>query len=324
MPDILVTGARGFIGRHVLAAAKIADAKAAGTGSAGLPSLGNRQARVDLVTGESASHWRDLMQGIDAVVHLAGRAHVRDGAEADTESAFDRDNADLTVALARVAAEAGVRRFVFLSTIGVNGTFTDAAPFAPDDRPNPTSAYARSKWRAEQQLWEIVRDTGLEVAIVRPPLVYGAGAPGNIHRLAHAVQRGWPMPFGAVRNRRQFMNVGDLADLLVRCAILPEAAGRLFLAADPAAVSTPELIRCLADALGRPARLFPAPPSLLALGARIVGQPQLIDQLLHSLEIRIEETRQTLDWTPRRGLQEGLRAMAADMLAGRDRPKTSQ
>ncbi|RDD63604.1 NAD-dependent epimerase/dehydratase family protein [Ferruginivarius sediminum] len=321
---MLVTGAGGFVGRHVLAAAEAAGARAAGTGSAGLPSLGNRQARDDLVSGEAASHWRELMHGIDAVVHLAGRAHVRDGGQADTESAFERDNTELTFALARVAADAGVRRFVFLSTIGVNGTSTDVTPFAPDDRPNPASPYARSKWHAEQRLWEIASNAGLEVAIVRPPLVYGAGAPGNIRRLARVVERGWPMPFGAVRNRRHFMNVEDLADLLVRCALRPEAAGRLFLAADAVAISTPELIRCLGDALGRPARLFPVPPSLLALGTRLVGQPQLVDQLLRSLEIRIEETKQTLDWVPRRGLHEGLRAMAADMRGSQGNSDTSQ
>lgn len=242
-----------------------------------------------------------------AVVHLAGRAHATDPVAPET---YRQDNCELPVALAQAALRHGIKRFVFVSTIAVYGASSGAGAFKAEDRPNPQSDYARAKFEAEQRLSRLV-DQGLELVIVRPPLVYGAGAKANLARLADAIARGLPLPLGAVRNRRSLVNAADLADLLLLAASHPQAPGGIFLPADRTPVSTAELSRALGRALGKPARLLPLPVPLLRLAGRMTGQARTVGQLVDSLEVDPEPTIARLGWAPKRGLEEGLAAFAA-------------
>ncbi|WP_119166592.1 NAD-dependent epimerase/dehydratase family protein [Algihabitans albus] len=291
-PPLLVTGATGFIGQHVMANA------------------GARAVALSLRAGDPVSDRLDrALAGRPgaAVIHLAGRAHASDPVAPET---YRHDNRDLPLALAKAALARGVNRFVFVSTIAVHGASSGAGAFHAGDRPNPQSAYARAKLEAEEALTGLV-DQGLELVIVRPPLVYGAGAKANLARLADAVARGLPLPLGAVRNRRSLVNAKDLADLLLLAASHPQAPGGIFLPADRTPVSTAELIRALGEALGKPARLLPIPVALLRLAGRLTRQTRTIGQLVDSLEVAPSPAIERLAWVPRRGLAEGLAAFAA-------------
>lgn len=295
MQPIIVTGASGFVGRHLLAT----------LGDAALP--------LSLRFGDPIADRLAAMREagpVNGIIHLGARAHGADAAAASAQAVYRRDNRDLSVALAEAALAVGIPRLVFCSTIGVLGGRSPGRPFRSDDPPCPTTAYAHSKAAAEGALLALA-DRGLEPVIVRPPLVYGAGAPGNLARLARAVARGMPLPLGAVRNRRSLLNVKDLADLLVVAAGHPGAAGGVFLAADRQPVSTPDLVRHLAQALGVSPRLMPVPVSLLRLGGRLTGRSRLVGQLVDDFEIDASMTEVHLGWTPTHGLEEGLRALAA-------------
>ena len=313
MRRVLVTGASGFVGRGVMA-------RLAEDGSGQLPVAGIRR---------TAGAFRDvcalgpleefgagvaLPEGLDAVVHLAGRAHVLDESEADPLEVFRRVNVEGTLNLARQAAEAGVRRFVFVSSVGVNGNVTSARAFTERDVPAPQEPYAVSKHEAEQGLRALAADTGMELVIVRPPLVYGPGAPGNFGRLLRWVQRGVPLPLGAVtRNRRSLVALDNLVDLLVTCLDHPAAAGEQFLVADGEDVSTAGLLRRVGDALGRPARLLPVPVGMLRAGAVALGRREMARRLLDSLQVDISHTRETLGWEPPVSVDEGLRQAVAPL-----------
>jgi nucleoside-diphosphate-sugar epimerase len=266
----LVTGATGFIGRALCAGAS-----------------GWQITAMD----QRAPGWEASLKGQQVVVHLAGIAHRR----AD-EAAYQAVNVDATLRLAEAAAKAGVRRFVFVSSIKVNGEATPPdRPFRAADAPAPLDAYGRSKWRAEQAL---ARVPDLEVVVVRPPLVYGPGVRANFLRLLQLVDTGLPLPFASVRNRRSLIFVGNLVSLLVRCATLPGCAGKTFLAADGEGLSTPELVRRMGAALGRTVRLLPFPPALLP------------SKLSASLVADIADTRSVLGWQPPHSVEEGLLATA--------------
>ena len=297
---LLVTGASGFIGRHVMTAA------------------GSRALALSLRTGDNlVQRLEAALAGrkAEAVIHLGAWAHRSDANDPGALAAYRRHNRDLSLALAQAALACGVRRFVFVSTVGVLGHASGGRAFRPEDRPNPQSAYARAKFEAEQELAGLT-DLGLELVIVRPPLVYGAGAPGNLARLANLVARGLPLPLGAVRNRRSLVNVVDLADLLLLAASHPQAPGGVFLSADTTPISTPELIRELGRVLGRPARLLPVPVALLRLAGWMTGQARTVGQLVESLEVDPTAAIDRLGWVPRRGLSEGLTAFAAARQAG--------
>ncbi len=291
---LLVTGAGGFLGRHLLAAEPACRRLSLRAGDAVADKL------ADALAGRPAA----------AVVHLGGRAHRGDAQAPEALERYRRDNVALTRALAEAALDHGIRRFVFLSSIGVLGRGSGARPFTAATPPAPWSPYARSKLEAEQALWELARSRGLEPVILRPPLIYGAGAPGNLARLARALERGLPLPLAAVRNRRSLVNAADLAELLSLVARHPDAPGRVLLPADAEPVSTPELIRALATALGRPARLLPLPVSLLRLAGRLTGRAGSVAQLVGNLEIDPAERDRCLGWRPQRGLRAGLAAFA--------------
>jgi nucleoside-diphosphate-sugar epimerase len=261
------------------------------------------------------------LDGVDVVLHLAGRAHIMRELAADPERAFWRANVEATRHLAALAVAAGVRRFVFLSSVKVSGEQTGGEPFTEADRPAPQDAYGRSKAAAEAALREIATNTGLEVAIIRPPLIYGPGVRANFLRLLGLAASGLPLPLASVHNRRSLVGVWNLCDLIVACATHPAAAGETFLVSDQHDLSTPDLIRTVARALGRPARLFPFPVAVLRAAARVVGRGDEVDRLVGSLQVDSTKATRLLDWSPRVGVEEGLRRTSAWYLRARSGPQ---
>jgi UDP-glucose 4-epimerase len=308
MPIALVTGATGFVGAHLIPALQGAGwtVRAAVRSSAGvaLPEDVDRVAVGDLA---QAPDLRDALAGVDVAIHLAGRAHVVRETAADVDRIFRRVNVAATRHLAEQAAAAGVRRFVLLSSVKVNGERTGDRPFTEADVPAPEDAYGRSKHEAEQALRAVAAATGLAVAIVRPPLVYGPGVKANVLRLLRLVDRGVPLPLGSVRNQRSLIGVWNLCDLIVACATHPAAAGETFLASDQRDLSMPELIRLIGHALGRPARLFPFPVTALRLAGRLAGQGDAVERLVGSLQVDSTKATRLLGWQPVVGVEEGLR-----------------
>jgi UDP-N-acetyl-alpha-D-quinovosamine dehydrogenase len=306
----LVTGATGFVGRALCRRLLESGTRVV----AGI----RQQAKLDegvtpVVVGEidETTDWSRALSGVDVVFHLAARAHVLHETAADPLAEFRKTNVAGTERLARSAAAAGVRRLVYVSSIGVNGLYTkEGKKFSEADVPQPHNAYALSKWEAEQALTRIADETELEVVIVRPPLVYGPGAPGNFAQMLAVVAKGVPLPFASVHNCRSLIYVGNLADALVACATRPAAAGQTYLASDGEDVSTPELLRQLAGALGVPARLFPCPPALLRLAGRLNGRHEQMERLLGSLQVDSGKIRRELNWLPPYTLQQGLQATA--------------
>ncbi len=318
MRRVAITGADGFVGRHVVRALLA-------TGREPLPLVrdgecARRFAALGLdspppvIVGDigAATDWSRALVDVDAVIHLAARVHVMRETAADPLEAFREVNTRGTERLAREAARLGVRRVVVVSTIKVNGeSTTGRAPFSERDPAAPRDAYGISKWEAEQALAAVAAETGLETVIVRPPLVHGPGVGGNLLRLLELVRRGVPLPLATVRNRRSLIGVENLADLLVRCAEHPDAPGRVFTVSDGEDLSTAELVRELAAGMGRPARLVPAPLGLLGTMARLVGRGDVFDRLAGSLQVDPSLAREVLGWLPPVPAREGLRRMAA-------------
>lgn len=303
---ILVTGASGFVGQALCAGLTAAGHGVVAALRAPAPLRG-----VDRLVAMGdigpASDWRTALQGVDAVVHLAARVHVMREECADPEAEFRRVNTLGTQTLARAAAQAGVRRFVYLSSIKVNGEATPPdRPFSAAHAAHPQDPYARSKWAAEQALAELARDTGLETVILRPPLVYGPGVKANFLALLRWVDRRLPLPLGRVDNRRSLLYLGNLVDAIRVCLEHPAAAGRTFLVSDGAAIATPELIRAIASALGRPTRLWPLPVSWLEGLGRMLGKAALVERLTASLAVDGSAICRELDWHPPYSLRQGL------------------
>jgi nucleoside-diphosphate-sugar epimerase len=307
---ILVTGASGFVGRALCAEAVVR----------GMAVRGVTRCPCDLPMGvenvlvggiDDRTQWRDVIAPCEVVIHLAARVHVMADTAADPLEEFRRVNVQGTLSLARQATAAGVRRFVFVSSVKVNGEATQlGCPFTADDAPAPLDAYGISKMEAEQGLREIARQTGMEVVIIRPPLVYGPGVKANFAAMMRWLKRGLPLPLGAIHNQRSLVALDNLVDLIVTCLTHPAAANQTFLVSDGEDVSTTELLRRMGQALGRPARLIPVPVSWLKLAAALVGKPDMAQRLCGSLQVDIEKTRRLLGWTPPISLDEGLRRAA--------------
>ena len=307
---ILVTGANGFIGRALCSEALARGAAVRGVTRAlcDLP-IGVENFAVGGIDGNT--DWQDVLTGCEVVVHLAARVHVMQEATADPLTEFRRVNVQGTLNLARQAAAAGVRRFVFVSSIKVNGDATQLGrPFTADDAPAPLDAYGVSKMEAEQGLCEIARKTGMEVVIIRPPLVYGPGVKANFASMMRWLRRGVPLPLGAIHNQRSLVALDNLVDLLVTCLMHHAAANQTFLVSDGDDVSTTQLLRRMGQAMGRPARLVPVPVCWLKLAAAMVGQRDVAQRLCGSLQVDIEKTRRLLGWTPPVSLDEGLKKAA--------------
>lgn len=303
-----VTGGSGFVGRAVVAAFAACGRpirlalRQPWTGAA-LPDL-VRPVQHALETDASAAA---LLHGCASVLHLAARAHVLYETAADATAAYRTTNTFGTLRLAQQAADAGVRRFVYVSSVKVHGESTAAGrPWTEDTPPEPQGAYALSKWEAEQGLAGIALRTGMEVVVVRPPLVYGAGAKANFAALIQALARGWPLPLGAIHNQRSLVGIDNLVDLLRLCLDHPAAANEVFLVSDGEDIATPQLVRRLAAAMGRPARLLPIPPTLLMAGGRALGRGAAVQRLCGNLQIDITKARTRLGWSPPVPLDEGL------------------
>ncbi|MBL8620354.1 MAG: NAD-dependent epimerase/dehydratase family protein [Myxococcales bacterium] len=307
---IAVTGARGFVGRTLMTTLAARELAAVGlvrrAPDAGQRAVGDLTTRPDLAAA---------LDGVDVVVHLAARVHVMHETERDPLAAFRRANVEATEHLARAAVARGARRFVYVSSVKVNGEATQRALFREQDPPHPEDPYGVSKAEAEQALARVAADTGLEVVVVRPPLVYGPGVGGNFVRMMRWLQRGVPLPLASVRNRRDLVGVHNLADALVACSVHPQAAGRTYLVADGEAVSTPALLRTLAACMHVCARLVPCPVALLQAAGRLAGKGGEVARLVGSLEIDAGALRRELGWRPVKSLREGLQ-LTADWFTG--------
>lgn len=297
MQKVLVTGASGFLGRFVCD-----DLRGRGldvvTTHRDLSIAGaNDRARIRWDLEDAATLRVQDLIGVDAVVHLAARVHVM-GHDARNDAFFRGPNVDATKHLAEVAAAAGAKRFVYMSSIKVNGEATTVSAFTPEDRPAPEDAYGRSKLLAERALYEISGQSGLQVVVVRPPLVYGPGVGGNFLRMLRWVARGWPLPLGGVANLRSYVSAWNLADLVGTALLHPDASGRKLLVADGPAVSTADLLRQLARGCGRQPLLFKVPERMMRVAAQLIGREQDIARLCGSLVVDDSSTRAVLGWSP--------------------------
>jgi nucleoside-diphosphate-sugar epimerase len=250
--------------------------------------------------------WSDVLAGQNVIIHAAARAHIVRDEVADPLEEYRKINVRGTLNLARQAALCGVQRFIFISSIGVNGNISQQ-PFTENDTSAPVDFYAQSKWEAEQGLWSIHRETGLEIVIIRPPLVYGPDAPGNFGALMKWVKKGVPLPLGSIHNKRTFVALDNLVDLVITCIEHPVAANQVFLAGDGEDLSTSDLLRGVAAAMGRPSRLVPIPSGLLLLAATILGKKAVSQRLFGSLQVDISKARDLLGWNPPLNVEEGLR-----------------
>lgn len=305
---LLVTGASGFVGSAVCRAIMSSNHEC-------VASARNIQAsvvRADQVvaTGDmtATTQWQEALSDVDVVIHCAARVHVMHDRSGDPLAEFRAVNVDGTLNLARQAAAAGVKRLIYISSIKVNGEFTQTGnPFQADDAPAPSDAYGISKMEAEQGLKRIAQEAGLEMVIIRPPLVYGRGVKGNFASMMTLVDRSLPLPLGAIHNKRTLIGVDNLVDLIMTCLDHPNAANQVFLAGDDEDISTTQLLKRLAAAMGRPSRLIPVPATLLKLCATLLGKADMAQRLLGSLQLDTRKTRELLGWSPPISLDEGLR-----------------
>ena len=316
---LLVTGASGFVGgAFCCAALKCGFAVRAVYRHPPMNELGLEKAPdYEPVLGADLSadgDWRSALAGVDAVVHTAARVHVMSETNADALTAYRNVNVLGTLNLARQAVQAGVRRFVFVSSIKVNGEATQPGqPFTAEDLPAPLTPYGLSKLEAEQGLRQIEAQTGMEVVIVRPPLVYGPGVKANFAAMMRWVARGMPLPLGAIHNARSMVALDNLVDLLMTCLKHPAAAGQTFLVSDGQDVSTTELLRRTALAMGKKAFLLPVPAWVLEWGATLLGKRDVAQRLCGSLQVDIDKTRRLLGWIPPLTLDQGLKKAVKGM-----------
>lgn len=322
---VLVTGGTGFVGGRVLKRLSNDGSHSvrAATRSRGL-ALPEGVSTVSIESIGPETDWKPALESVSAVIHCAARAHVMQETSSDPLAEYRHVNVEGTLGLARQAAEAGVQRFVFLSSIKVNGEETaDDGIFRADDVPAPEDPYGVSKREAEDGLMALGRQTGMDIVIIRPPLVYGPGVKGNFASMLRWVEKGVPLPLGAIcNNRRSLVALDNLVDLIVTCIDHPAAGNQVFLAGDGEDVSTTALLHRLAYAMNRRARLLPVAPNLLQVTARLVGKQEMMRRLCGSLRVDISKAREILGWTPPLSLDEGLR-QAARALHARERPSRS-
>ncbi len=304
----LVTGASGFVGSQLCSALVNANVFVRAVSRKSIDISGVDSVQISDMVKETG--WTSALRDIDVVIHLAARAHVMNDTTANPLQEFLDVNLKLTANLADQAAKAGVKRFVYVSSIKVNGEYTENQPFDESSMTVPTDAYAVSKLQAEQYLLNLSRETDMEVVVVRPPLVYGPGVKANFLRLVMLIDKSLPLPLAAVTNKRSLIYVGNLVDALIQCATHPQAKGQVYLVSDSADVSTPELIKEIAKALGRQSRLFYIPIKLIRYLAACIGRSAAIDRLTQSLVIDGSKIRRELGWNPPFTIQNGLKATA--------------
>ena len=311
MSSVLVTGASGFVGKRVCFALSRLNYQVRNVYNTSKQSslIDSYICFVDRFDGET--NWLESLQGIESVVHLAARTHLGRKVNRHALAELRTINVDSTLNLARQAAESGVRRFIFISSIKVNGeTTTMRPPFVESDEPRPNDYYARSKFEAEQGIMEIALRTGMEVVIIRPPLVYGPGVKANLFRLLQWVDMGLPLPFGAIENRRSLVYVDNLVDLIIHCLGHPQAVNRVCLVSDGKDLSTTQLLRMMAAALERTSCLIPVPQNMLESGLKMIGKGDLAQRLCGSLQVDTQGTQKLLNWKPPFNIEYGLKQTA--------------
>ncbi|MFT0876649.1 SDR family oxidoreductase [Rhodopseudomonas sp. G2_2311] len=317
-PSVLVTGVNGFVGSALcreLAAIDVPFVAASRLGGSS-QMAGLIDFRIDQLDADT--DWRGALVANGVVVHLAARVHVLNEDSSEAENLYYETNVAATLNLARQAAAAGVKRFIFVSSVKVNGEGQNA-PFTESDRPSPVDGYARSKWEAEKGLSEIAASSKMELVILRLPLVYGPGVKANFLRLISLVDRGVPLPFDGVQNRRSMIFLGNAVDAILTSLTAPGAKDHTFFLSDREDVSTPDLIRRLAIELGRPARLFYVPQALIELVGKITGRSEEIDRLLGTLCVDSNLIARTLGWRPPYSMQHGIAATVSWYLSLRGR-----
>lgn len=294
----VVTGADGFVGRALRdrLAARGDDVRAV--------------TRATVGDFAEVRDWSPVVEGAEVVYHLAARVHVMNDRAENAAQLYRAMNVDATASLARAAARAGVRHFVFVSSVKAGGEWSGDAPLRESDEPRPEDDYGRSKLEAERALGAIRGEGAMHVSILRPPLVYGPGVKANFLRLLGAVDRSLPLPFGGIRNRRSLVSVANLADAMTRCADAGAAASRTFYVSDGEDVSTPELVRRIAKALGKRAPLLPVPVAMLRLAGSVTGRRAAVERLTSSLAVDTQAIRGAIQWRPPLTLDDGLRATA--------------
>lgn len=315
---ILLTGATGFIGRGLLKTMStrgdlepVAVVRDSGAG------LSEHAATVRVAEIGANTDWQRALDGIDVVIHCAARVHVMHEKSSDPLAEFRKVNVIGTLHLARQAASAGVRRFIFISSIKVNGEGTEIGkPYLADCDPAPLDPYGVSKMEAEQVLRALASETGMELVIIRPVLVYGPGVKANFRSMMNWLSRGVPLPLGAILNKRSLVALDNLVDLILTCLNHPAAANQTFLVSDGEDLSTSELLQRMGTALGKPARLLPVPPMLLEAGASLLGKRAVAQRLCGSLQVDISKTREVLGWQPAVSVDEALRRTAEEFLQG--------
>lgn len=307
MIRIAVTGANGFVGQSLIQ--RLSKERLIEATALQRRPPENPLAEIIYLSApdlRSPQGWGPLLQDIDVVIHAAARVHIMHDRSTDPLTEFRALNVSGTLDLAREAARSGVRRFVFLSSIKVNGEATSERPFRATDTPAPQDAYGISKLEAETALRELSTEVGMEWVIVRPPLVYGPGVGANFGSLMRWIARGVPLPLGNIQNRRSLVGLDNLVDLLVVCATHPAAANQIFLISDGEDLSTTDLVRKIANALSVPARLLPIPATWLRRCAMLLGKTAVADRICDSLQVDIEPTCNTLGWSPPVSVDEGI------------------
>jgi nucleoside-diphosphate-sugar epimerase len=312
---VLVTGASGFVGSALCAHLVLEGYTVIGAvrGMPEKPLSGVEYRNVSSVN--ASADWREALVDINVVVHCAARVHIMSETSVDPLTLFREVNVKGTLCLAEQAVDRGVKRFIYISSIKVNGEATSEHPFNADDTPAPKDPYGISKWEAEQVLWEIAEKTGLEIVIVRPPLVYGPGVRANFLRLMQWIMSGVPLPLGAIDNRRSLVALDNLVDLIKNCLKNPQAINQIFLVSDGYDLSIKTLFQRTAISLGKPARLVYVPVSLLWTIARIFGKSGIAERICGSLQVDISKTRHRLNWSPPVAVDEALRKTAKYFLS---------
>lgn len=314
---ILVTGANGFVGTRVVQVLTQASYAVRAAARRPLQHLPREVQWCASPVLDAQADWRPALKDVTCIVHCAARVHVMHDTTQDPLQTYREVNLHGTLRLAEQAVAAGVKRFIFLSSIKVNGEATEfGQPFTAQATPQPVDPYGLSKWEAEQALFELSKATGLEIVVIRPPLVYGPGVKANFLAMMQWVARGIPLPLGAARhNRRSFVSLDNLVDLIRVCVNHPAAAQQTFLVSDDHDLSTAELLQRMAKALKCPSRLLPVPTRLLEFSAKLLGKGAIAQRLLGNLQLDINATRRCLDWTPPLSVDEGLRQVAATFTA---------
>ena len=307
---IFVTGANGFVGRHLVGHLLEAGHEVtAAVRTAGAAPAGATESVIDTMGPDS--EWAGLLEGHDAVIHLAARVHVMNDQATDPMAEFRRVNTNGTERLARSASDQGVSRFVSLSSIKVNGEATHGTPYTAADEPKPDDPYGMSKYEAEVALRAVERESGLDVVIVRTPLVYGPNVGGNFVKLLMLARRGLPLPLASVRNRRTMTSIWNLTDLLERAASDPDASGALVLAGDNVSPSTADLVRALSSAMGKFPRVFPFPQWMLVFAGKITGRSAVVSRLTDSLEVETGSSSTQWEWKPPLSFEDGIKRTVA-------------